>query len=175
MRGRHHPSPEGGDMMPIPPIAEYTEYVVAGPLTIGIEYRNLDADVMAENYAFARKEKYAELQDAGVSIHVCETPAEPGAEPVEYLRFDCFMEDPHYHYVTARERSNEIWDLDPITHGDPVAFALRQIEENLSAMLARAGAPELAERIDRSKLAEVLPDIAAKAEAARTRGLPARK
>lgn len=174
MRGRHHPSPAGGDMMPIPPIPEHTEYVEAGPLTFGIEYRNLDAEVMAENYAFAQKERYADLQDAGVSIHVCETPPKAGARPIEHLRFDCFMEDPHYHYVTERERSNEIWDLDPITHGDPVAFALRQIEENLPAMLVKAGAAELAGCIDRDKLAEVLPDIAAKAEAARTRGLPSK-
>ena len=32
MRGRHHPSLEGDDMMPIPPIAEYTAKERSGAL-----------------------------------------------------------------------------------------------------------------------------------------------
>ena len=79
--------------------------------TFGVEYRDVDPESLRATYA-GNAEQLAELEarspeggffDAGVSIHVC------GADDgYEYLRFDCFDDEPHYHYVhrtTRRHRS----------------------------------------------------------------------
>jgi hypothetical protein len=151
------------DRMPIPPVESRTEWFEAGPLAIGVEYRRL-TDAIA---AGARTERAVGeggssaaastgLDDRGVSIHVC---ALEGGERREHLRFDCFEEDPHYHYVSWRERTNHMLHLDPVADGDPVAWALERIRTRLPQMLARAGAPELAARVDPREVEAILPRV----------------
>jgi hypothetical protein len=110
------------DRMPIPARAANTEYFEAGVIKIGVEYRVL-TDAVA---AVARLNLMAssggetgrltELDDCGVSLHV---HGLADGESLEYLRFDCFQEEPHYHYVGWSRKTNELLHIDPVADGDP--------------------------------------------------------
>jgi hypothetical protein len=159
------------DRMPIPPTPERTEWFEAGAIAIGVEYRLLDDAIAAAaqtesavGHAGSAAAAATGLDDRGVSLHVCE--AGQGARG-ERLRFDCFREDPHYHYVSFGERFNHMLHLDAAAEGDPLAWALERIRTRLPQMLERAGAPELAARVDARALERVLPRVAAAAYRAR--------
>jgi len=159
------------DRMPIPPVEARTEWFEAGPIAIGVEYRLLDDAVAAaaQTQAAVGRAGSADaaatgLDDRGVSLHVC---AARGGERVEHLRFDCFQEDPHYHYVSWTERFNHMLHLDPAADGDPLHWALERIRTRLPQMLARAGATELAASLDLRALDAVLPRVAEAAYRAR--------
>ncbi len=155
-------------VMPIPPVEARTTTFSAGVVEIGVEYRLLN-DAIAAAAALAPAQgddrgRTTELDDRGVSLHVFGWQ-EGGRR--ELLRFDCFAEDPHYHYVSWRRRSNEMIHLDPVADGDPLAWALERIRTRLPQMLARAGAPELGAQIDLRALEEVMPRITEAAYRAR--------
>jgi hypothetical protein len=156
------------DLMPIPPVEKQTRWFDAGQLRIGVEYRLLtDAIASASVIEKASGSVSADSQsfdDRGVSLHVC---LEDGGEFLERLRFDCFDEDPHYHYVSWEERANEVLHLDPIADGDPLHWALERIRTRLAPMLARAGVKDAAARVDPVSLEEALPRITEAAFAAR--------
>ena len=173
-------------VMPMPAIEEHTEYIEAGPITFGIEYRVLNEEEAAKySKTWERIAAHGDINaaktpvDAGVTIHVYESPGvyeSPEvygrADLVEHLRFDCFLDDPHYHYISHREKINEFWTLDPVAIGEPLPWALNAIKTRLPQMLARAGAPELAKRVAQADLDNVLPKVAVAAETARKLGLP---
>lgn len=157
-------------VMPIPPVEANTEYFEAGAVRIGVEYRLLTdaiaAAAQAQGLADATGDERGqtrELDDRGVSLHVF---AGSGAG-LEHLRFDCFQEDPHYHYISWKEKTNEMLHLDPVADGDALTWALERIRTRLPQMLARAGAPDLAARVDPRVLEEVLPRVAEAAFRAR--------
>jgi len=157
------------DIMPIPPVELHTERFEAGPISIGVEYRLLDDVITALH---TTREKYdkeiatAQSEDRGVSLHVF---GRTGDQEVEYLRFDCFDEDPHYHYVSYAKGTNEMVHVDPIAVGDPLLWALERIRTRLPQMLERAGAAEIAERVDTRLLETILPQVAEAAYRARFR------
>lgn len=155
-------------VMPIPPVEGQTRFFEADPIVIGVEYRLLDeAIARASETARARGEEAGFLEgldDRGVSLHVYGITA---GERREYLRFDCFDEDPHYHYVSWRARSNEMIHIDPAAEGDPLAWALQRIRTRLPQMLGRAGAEQVARRIDPLRLEAILPRVAEAAYRAR--------
>jgi len=148
------------DAMPIPPVEAQTEYFDAGVLRFGVEYRLLsEAIAAASSVERARGGDSADpaaFDDRGVSLHVF--GVEDGCA-LEVLRFDCFEEDPHYHYVSWSERRNEMLHIDPVADGEPLCWALERIRTRLPQMLARAGAARLAERVDPRLVEEVLPRI----------------
>ena len=74
--------------------------------------------------------------DRGPSIRVM---ASVGDEEVQVLRFDCFDNDPHYHYDPTG--SNRMFHLDPLTMGDAVAFTLDQLATNTRAMVGEVPNP----------------------------------
>jgi len=154
------------ELMPIPPVPEHTEYFDAGVVAFGVEYRLLnDAIAVASEVVTAGGSDTAGvLDDRGVSIHVF---ADAGGERQEVLRFDCFQEDPHYHYVSWSARSNEMLHVDPVADGDPLAWALERIRTRLPQMLERAGAGEAAARVDLRRVDAVLPRVAEAAFRAR--------
>ena len=157
-------------LMPIPPVEAQTEYFDAGAVRIGVEYRLLD-DAIAEagepERARGSDEAPPDLpDDRGVSIHVF---AVRGDEAQEHLRFDCFEEDPHYHYVCWADRSNEMLHLDPAAEGDSVAWAIERLRTRLPQMLERAGAPDAARALDPDRLEAVLPRVIEAAYRARYR------
>jgi len=149
------------DLMPIPPVPAQTEYFDAGVVRFGVEYRLLNdaiaaaADVEAASGSDSAGESF---DDRGVSLHVFGV-ADDGGEPLEYLRFDCFVEDPHYHYVSWKHKSNEMIHIDPVADGDPLAWALERIRTRLPQMLERAGAPEVAARVDPRLVEQALPRV----------------
>jgi len=153
--------------MPIPPVEAQTEYFDAGVVRFGVEYRLLNEAIAAASaieIAAGSDRGAVNLDDRGVSIHVF---AQIGSEHQEVLRFDCFQEDPHYHYVSWAARSNEMLHLDPIADGDPLAWALERLRTRLPQMLERAGAVEAAARLDPRRVDALLPRVAEAAFRAR--------
>lgn len=155
------------EVMPIPPVEAQTEYFDAGPIRIGVEYRLLNdaiaAAAVVEPGAGSDPGVTEDVDDRGVSLHVF-APTEPGAEPLEALRFDCFDEDPHYHYISWTAKTNEMIHIDPVADGDPLAWALERIRTRLPQMLERAGALT---GIDPARLEAALPKVAEAAYRAR--------
>ena len=158
------------DKMPIPPIEEHTIYIDAGIVRVGVEYRVLTDEVVAAirptlQSADGRDEgQLVELDDFGVSLHVF---AGAKGQQKEYLRFDCFSEDPHYHYVGWANNSNEVLHVDPVADGDPLAWALERISTRLPQMLARAGADDIAQLVDMNLIDQAMPQIKERAYHAR--------
>jgi hypothetical protein len=155
-------------LMPIPPVEANTEYFDAGPVRIGVEYRLLnDAIAAVETLEKARGGDPGPPvvpDDRGVSIHVF---ALRDGKAWEHLRFDCFEEDPHYHYVSHERRTNEMLRMDPIADGDSVAWALERLRTRLPQMLERAGAGDVAQRLDARALEAILPRVSEAAYRAR--------
>ncbi len=150
------------DKMPIPPIEKHTTYVDAGNVRIGVEYRVLTDDLVAairptlQGAGGEDEGQLVELDDAGVSLHVF---AGPQGDQKEYLRFDCFREDPHYHYVGWSSSSNEVLHMDPVADGDPLAWSLDRISSRLPQMLARAGADDVAREVDMNLVDRAMPQV----------------
>ena len=155
------------DQMPIPPVDAHTEYFDAGVVSFGVEYRLLDDAIAAASAietASGADTAGGGFDDRGVSLHVF---AEVGGRRREVLRFDCFEEDPHYHYVCWETRSNEMLHIDPVADGDPLAWALERIRTRLPQMLERAGAGDAAARVDLRRVDGLLPRVAEAAFRAR--------
>jgi hypothetical protein len=158
------------DRMPIPAIDAQTEYFEAGNVRIGVEYRVLTEAVAAANRASLMnatgdvRGNLEELDDCGVSLHVFGLS---DGEYLEYLRFDCFQEEPHYHYVGWSRRSNELLHIDPVADGDPLAWALDRIRTRLPQMFERAGAPQAAAMVDLRAIETIMPHVTEAAYRAR--------
>ncbi|MCP4904322.1 MAG: hypothetical protein GY910_05010 [bacterium] len=145
------------DIMPIPPIDAHCQRFEVAPISIWVEYRLLDEAIGAAHQASQNYEgRIGPINDRGVALHVFGEPA-LGEPEAEFLRFDCFEEGPHYHYVSYAEQMNDMVHLDPHAHGDPLRWALECIRTRLPQMLERAGAAELATRIDQGSIEQILP------------------
>ena len=142
---------------PIPADPEHTTWVDAGALRIGIEYRLLDNDDLAANYQGAAMEEIQSamdgqaIEDNGVSIHV-----EGAKDGHEYLRFDCFENEPHYHYIDASGEKQTIMEFDRVAHGDMIAWAMQQLRTRLSVMLEYAGGGKVAARVQPAEVEAAL-------------------
>jgi hypothetical protein len=158
---------------PQPPVEANTHLLPAGALTFGVEYRDLDPESLRATYA-GNDEQLAELEarspeggfsDEGVSIHVCGTD-----DGYEYVRFDVFDDEPHYHYVHRHDDGtieNQVIDFDATANGDMLAWAIDCLRARLPEMLMAAGGARVAGKLDMNVIAPVLDDVAAMAEAAR--------
>lgn len=111
--------------------------VELGGVTFRIEYRSTGAD-------------------RGPAIRVF---GDIEGQAVQVLRFDCFEDDPHFHYDPTGK--NILFHLDPLTMGDALEFSLRQIGGVLKAMIAKAGFTPFAESIDESSVRSGLDRIRA--------------
>ena len=107
----------------------------AGSLTFGVRYRVISGD-------------------QGVTIRALSSA--PGKE-TELVSFDCFDQQPHYHYGV--EMSNERVHMDKTTAGNPVGWALKQLRNRLPQMLERAGYPEVAGTIDQEAVDSALAEV----------------
>lgn len=156
------------EVMPIAPVESQTRFFDAGAVVIGVEYRLLDDAIAAASETVAAdgadRGVATGIDDRGVAIHVFGVR---GSERLEHLRFDCFEEDPHYHYVSWRDKTNEMIHLDPVADGDPLEWALARIRTRLPQMLARAGAADVAARLDPTRVETILPRVAEAAYRAR--------
>jgi hypothetical protein len=157
---------------PVPHVPANTLLFDAGPLSIGVEYRHLSEEILAEVYGAKRAaeiiaERFGdpELQsetesfNSGVSIHVFEA-----GTGVEHLRFDDLDAKKHYHYLRSDGQHAVVW-YDDVANGDLVAWAVASLRDRAASMLELAGAGDLAARVDGDALARVLPQVEAAARA----------
>lgn len=132
------------DMMPIPAIPEHCISLDAGPLRLVVESRQLTdelahAAMSAAIEAEADRREELGLDDYGATLHVYGTD-----DGLEHLRFDCFENEPHYHYVRNADGGNLICRIDQHAEGDPIDWTLDRLRKRLPEMLEFAGVPELA-------------------------------
>jgi hypothetical protein len=155
---------------PQPPVPENTHWFDAGNVTIGIEYRDVDPEGLFETY-HVDQAQLAELldrspeggfSDEGVSIHVKGTD-----DDHEYLRFDVFDAEPHYHYNHPGEQIvNNVIEFDTVAHGDMLPWALARILSRLGEMLHEAGGGRLVAELDMSAVDRAVDQVAAQAKRA---------
>ena len=136
-------------VQPVPPDPDHTTYFDAGVLRIGVEYRVVDPEALAATYDgddLAEIEEHSPaggFNDEGLSIHVISV-----ADDHEYLRFDAFDDEPHYHYVDKAAGTNTVVGFDVAAHGPVTPWALRQLRHRLDPMLRQAGAAHVADSLD---------------------------
>ncbi|WCO67830.1 hypothetical protein PO878_03715 [Iamia majanohamensis] len=140
-------------VMPIPMDDSACRAVAAGPVTFLVEDRHLDDEaIVASAEAQGRREEIDEpsgVDDGGPSLHVVGT-----ADGREHLRFDCFDQHPHYHYIRVERRENVVVRIDTHAEGDPRTWALDRVRRRLPEMLEHAGATGLADAV-RASASEV--------------------
>jgi hypothetical protein len=160
------------DTVAIPPIAENTVEIMVGVLTIGIEHRALTDALVDQHYeqfgaegakfveASRERRSFLPLDDTGISFHVCD--AESG---FEYLRFDAFAEDPHYHYIYEGGYFIVV-RFDENAHGSCLEWIYSALRSRLPDMLTYAGAGELAAKVRQEDIDAAFPEIVATARKA---------
>jgi hypothetical protein len=148
-------------MQPEPPHPE-CRWFDAGAVRLGVEYRRVDPEGLRKLYAgdaaaLAELERHSPaggFHASGVSIHV--VGADDGHE---YLRFDAFDDDPHYHYIRPTGDHNHWIPFDPVAGGDVLAFALRSLRERLAPMLVEAGGEAVAARLDAGRVRRAVDEV----------------
>lgn len=78
-------------------------------------------------------------------------------QPKQLLRFDCFEDDPHYHYDPTGW--NLKFSIDELTMGCPLEFSLSRIGTHVVAMIEKARFPETAARVDQSEINSRIDEI----------------
>jgi hypothetical protein len=92
--------------------------------------------------------------DEGLTIRVFGTV---GDRERQVLRFDCFQNDPHYHYdPDERDEQHHMRDE---SIDDPMEWTLHRLERSLAEMIRRAGYGTLADQVDTAAVARLLPVI----------------
>jgi hypothetical protein len=160
-------------VMPGNAILENVVLVDAGALQIGVEPREL-TDAMIDDYLVKfpnpegdeyirklRERLGRPIDDRGVSIHVFDTETND-----EYLRFDAFQDDPHYHYITPGSHQVSV-GYDYVAGEEFHEWIFHALSERVVAMLRECGADELASKADQSLVRAAMPAIRDAVEQAR--------
>jgi hypothetical protein len=158
---------------PQPPVEDHTREVPAGVVTFGVEYRVLDPESLRATYAdnaehldeLEQRSPEGGFSDHGVSIHV--NGADDGHE---YVRFDVFAEEPHYHYIhRVGDGSvvNQVIDFDTVAHGDMFPWAIERLRTRLPDMLREAGGAHLVDDLDAAVVDRAIDEVVSLAEQAR--------
>jgi hypothetical protein len=150
------------EMLPIPMVADHCVTVDAGAVQFLVESRRLTNAILDDTYNGAVDAKIG-FDDFGASLHVCGT-----ADGLEHLRFDCFENEPHYHYIEQAAGANVVVRIDELAVGDPIEFSLACVEHHLPDMLRNCGVSELADDVaaqpDKVRVAvDAVRDLMAKA------------
>src|SRR5882757_9053632 len=137
-----------------------TTFVAAGPITFGIEPRVFDpvaeaAKLTAAEIAAAGPDAlfHSDQVDSGVCVHVFATDG-----LAEYLRFDCFNDEPHYHYIVPG-RGNMLVHFDRVANGPMLDWTLRTLRGRLPEMLTQLGAEKLAAALKPKELERALDEV----------------
>jgi hypothetical protein len=151
-------------MPPQPPVPENLTTFEAGNVSIGVEYRDLDPEGLVATYRdnpahlaeLLARSPEGGFTDEGVSLHVFDA-----SDGHEYVRFDVFDADPHYHYNhRGPEVVNNIIEFDVIAHGDMLSWALERIRTRLPEMLSEAGGAHLVAGLDQKAIEQALDRVA---------------
>jgi hypothetical protein len=149
-------------VQPEPPDPQECRWFEAGAVRFGVEARVVDPERLAEAFAGSAAD-LAEIEahspeggfsDSGVSLHVVGS-----GDGHEYLRFDAFDDDPHYHYVRPTGDHNHWVPFDPIAGGDMLVFAFQCLRQRLGSMLTQAGGEAIAGRLDSGQLDPIIDEI----------------
>jgi len=163
------------NIAPQPHDESNTQWIDAGVVRIGVEYRDVSPEDLEALYSrdaaelaeLREKSPVGGFSDEGVSLHIAGT-----VDGHEYLRFDVFDGEPHYHYVhkvvLGGEVTNQVIDFDAAAEGDMLEWALARIATRLPQMLTAAGGAELAGMINQSELSAALDQVARLATAAQS-------
>lgn len=146
------------EVMPIPMDPGFCIEVPAGPVTFVVESRRLSDEAINTNALDRGRpdQTYdSGIDDGGACVHVCDS-----ADGLEWLRFDCFDNEPHYHYVRNTEQCNVVVRFDQFAEGDPEAWTLDRLRSRLPAMLRYAGAEGLADATDSAELGAAVDRVA---------------
>lgn len=128
------------DQMPIPMVTEHCIPVDAGAVQLVVESRELTNEIIES--AAPGFDAEIPFDDFGATLHVCGT-----ADGLEYLRFDCFENEPHYHYIEPVGGANTVVRIDELAVGDPIEFSLACVEHHLPDMLRHCGVGGLADEV----------------------------
>jgi hypothetical protein len=129
------------NQLPIPMVTEHCIPVNAGAVQLVVESRVLTNEIIQDTYAGAIAADLP-FDDFGATLHVCGT-----VDGVEHLRFDCFENEPHYHYIDQAAVTNTVVRIDELAVGDPVEFSLGCVEHHLPEMLRHCGVGDLADEV----------------------------
>ena len=128
----------------------------AGPLTFTVKHELWDGNI--QDHA-----------DQGVAISVA---ADVAGKQTTLLRFNCFDFEKSYIYGPENDELEiagpemlggaaltNLYRMDPIADGNPIAWTIKTLGTKLPKMLERAGYPQIAAATDLSEVASVLPDL----------------
>jgi hypothetical protein len=136
------------DQLPIPMVEEHCIPVDAGAVQLVIESRRLTNEILADTYRGA-VDPVVVFDDHGATLHVLGTD-----DGLEHLRFDCFEQEPHYHYIDNAASGNTVVRIDELAVGDPIEFSLACVEQHLPDMLTNCNVPALADEV-KGRMSEV--------------------
>ena len=146
--------------LPVPHEPQSTTFVAAGPITFGVEPRVFDpvaeaAKLTAEEIAAAGPDALfnSDQVDSGVCVHVFATEG-----LAEYLRFDCFADEPHYHYIVPG-KGNMLVHFDRIANGPMLDWTIRTLRGRLPEMLKQLGAEKIAAALKPQELERALDEV----------------
>lgn len=154
--------------LPVPAFDQYTARFDAGPVVFGVEYRVLNEATILEFYGDDARSKFdnkvpagmgAVIEEDGLALHVF---AHDGRE---LLRFDCFDDAPHYHYLDPTVPRNIVIEHDAVASGPIIPWAFHTLRTRLGAMLTHIGAGDLAAALHQPTVDATLDLV--EAEAAR--------
>jgi hypothetical protein len=152
--------------MIIDPIPGATEYIEAGGLKFGVEYRELNAAVIDENFG-DDPEKSAvvevgksvvveagrQFEVVGFAIHVFDSETN-----TEYLRLDVFPGVPHYHYIFPGSH-HTIVHWDEIAQGPMIDRLPTILEDHLEDMLLEVMSRERVSNYRMDEVRTALPQV----------------
>lgn len=146
--------------LPVPHEVENTTLYAAGSVTVGLEYRVFDPQAEAakltpaEIAAAGPDSLFNQTEtDRGVCVHVFATDG-----LAEYLRFDCFLGEPHYHYIVPGD-GNMLVHFDEAANGPMLDWVLDALGHRLRSMLQQVGADDIATGLDEGALARALDEL----------------
>jgi hypothetical protein len=150
---------------PIAPIEANMERFSAGQVSFGVEYRLLNKAITSAHMAEHTAEQIAantaglggQIDTSGVSIHVF------GPDGCEYLRFDCFDDGPHYHYIDAGSPTQRIIAMDLAANGEALAWTMSRLRTRLAPMLEEAGGAAVAREMQPQLVSAALEKVEAAA------------
>src|SRR3982074_448925 len=76
----------------------------------------------------------------------------------EYLRFDMFNVNPHYHYEPPAGQER-ILMIDTVADGDAISWGMARLRHRLGPMLVAAGARGLVDALDEQWVARAVDDV----------------
>ena len=146
----------------IPAVLENVTYFECPPLRFSVERRVLSPDIISAQYASvhdgAKPPETWLKSDGGGTLHI-EAPFDDQLW-TEHLRFDCFADQPHYHYLCPAEGWHERYAYDEVANGPMIPWVLRTLGNSLIAMLGQCkAAHSVISRVDQDRVAATLREI----------------